>query len=47
MAPMLFARAILAGDPIKVFNNGKMQQFTYIMILLKDCFGVAVNGYDK
>ena len=31
MAPMLFARAILAGDPIKVFNNGKMQRdFTYI-----------------
>ena len=31
MAPMLFARAILAGDPIKVFNHGKMQRdFTYI-----------------
>ena len=31
MAPMLFARAILAGEPIKVFNNGKMQRdFTYI-----------------
>ena len=28
---MLFARAILAGDPIKVFNYGKMQRdFTYI-----------------
>ena len=23
MAPMLFARAILAGEPIKVFNHGK------------------------
>ena len=31
MAPMLFARAILAGEPIKVFNQGKMQRdFTYI-----------------
>ena len=31
MAPMLFARAILAGEPIKVFNHGKMQRdFTYI-----------------
>jgi UDP-glucuronate 4-epimerase len=28
---MLFARAILAGEPIKVFNHGKMQSdFTYI-----------------
>ena len=31
MAPMLFARAILAGEPIKVFNHGKMQRdYTYI-----------------
>ena len=31
MAPMLFARAILAGEPIKVFNDGQMQRdFTYI-----------------
>ena len=31
MAPMLFARAILAGEPIKVFNHGKMQRdFTYV-----------------
>lgn len=30
MAPMLLARAILAGEPIKVFNHGKMQRdFTY------------------
>ncbi|KZR85766.1 hypothetical protein MITS9504_01947 [Synechococcus sp. MIT S9504] len=28
---MLLAKAILAGDPIKVFNHGKMQcDFTYI-----------------
>ncbi|MFM8524440.1 MAG: NAD-dependent epimerase [Cyanobacteriota bacterium] len=31
MAPMLFARAILDGDPIKVFNQGQMvRDFTYI-----------------
>ncbi|MDQ5926660.1 MAG: UDP-glucuronate 4-epimerase [Pseudomonadota bacterium] len=31
MAPMLFTRAILAGDPIKVFNHGQMKRdFTYI-----------------
>jgi UDP-glucuronate 4-epimerase len=31
MAPMLFARAILAGEKIRVFNNGEMwRDFTYI-----------------
>jgi len=31
MAPMLFAKAILAGEPIRVFNHGAMQRdFTYI-----------------
>jgi UDP-glucuronate 4-epimerase len=31
MAPMLFARAILDGRPITVFNHGKMQRdFTYV-----------------
>ena len=31
MAPMLFAKAILSGEPIKVFNHGKMRRdFTYI-----------------
>jgi UDP-glucuronate 4-epimerase len=31
MAPFLFARAILAGEPIKVFNHGDMKRdFTYI-----------------
>lgn len=31
MAPILFTRAILAGEPIKVFNNGDlMRDFTYI-----------------
>lgn len=31
MAPMLFAKAMSAGEPIKVFNNGDMlRDFTYI-----------------
>jgi UDP-glucuronate 4-epimerase len=31
MAPMLFAKAIAAGEPIKVFNHGQMKRdFTYI-----------------
>ncbi len=31
MAPWLFTKAILASEPIKVFNHGKMQRdFTYI-----------------
>lgn len=31
MAPMLFAKAIYAGNPIRVFNNGDMlRDFTYV-----------------
>jgi UDP-glucuronate 4-epimerase len=31
MAPMLFARAIVEGSPIRVFNHGKMRRdFTYV-----------------
>jgi len=31
MAPLLFARAVLAGRPIEVFNHGRMRRdFTYI-----------------
>jgi UDP-glucuronate 4-epimerase len=31
MSPMLFARAILADEPIRVFNNGRMSRdFTYV-----------------
>jgi UDP-glucuronate 4-epimerase len=31
MAPMLFSRAILRGEPIKVFNHGNMQRdFTFV-----------------
>jgi UDP-glucuronate 4-epimerase len=31
MAPMIFTKAILAGEPIRVFNEGKMRRdFTYV-----------------
>jgi UDP-glucuronate 4-epimerase len=31
MAPILFTRAMLAGEPIRVFNNGEMwRDFTYV-----------------
>ena len=44
MAPMLFAKSILAGKPIKVFNYGKMQRdFTYI----DDIVEAVVRCCDK
>lgn len=36
MAPMLFANAITQGNPIKVYNNGKMERdFTYVSDIVK------------
>jgi UDP-glucuronate 4-epimerase len=36
MSPMLFLRAILAGEPIRVFNHGQMQRdFTYVDDIVK------------
>ena len=53
MAPMLFAKAILAGEPIKVFNNGQMRRdFTYIddivtgVIACLDKPATADPGFD-
>lgn len=44
MAPMLFAKAILAGEPIQVFNNGNLSRdFTYI----GDIIGGVVKVIDK
>lgn len=41
MAPMLFAKAILAGEPINVFNHGDMQRdFTYIDDIVEGVFRV-------
>jgi UDP-glucuronate 4-epimerase len=41
MAPMLFARAILQGEPIPVFNEGRMlRDFTYIDDICDGVLGV-------
>ena len=54
MSPMLFAKAILEGQPIDVFNHGKMQRdFTYIddivegVVRVLDKPPVANPGFDK
>ena len=44
MAPWLFTSAILAGEPIKIFNQGAMQRdFTYI----DDIVGGVVAALDR
>lgn len=44
MAPMLFAKAITEGKPIKVFNNGDMKRdFTYI----EDIVNGVISLIDK
>ena len=44
MAPLLFLRAILAGRPIQVFNDGQMRRdFTYI----EDIVSGVLAALDK
>jgi UDP-glucuronate 4-epimerase len=44
MAPMLFTKAILAGEPIKVFNHGNMQRdFTYVDDIVEGVVRVLVR----
>ena len=44
MALFLFTRAILAGEPIKVFNNGRMRRdFTYIDDIVEGVLRVTDN----
>jgi UDP-glucuronate 4-epimerase len=44
MAAYLFAKAILAGEPITVFNNGDMRRdFTYIDDIVSGVIGVLDN----
>jgi UDP-glucuronate 4-epimerase len=44
MAPYLFAAAILAGEPIRVFNHGRMRRdFTYI----DDIVAGTIAAYDR
>ncbi|MDR0533993.1 MAG: NAD-dependent epimerase [Verrucomicrobiales bacterium] len=54
MAPWLFTKAILAGEPIKVFNHGKMRRdFTYIddivsgVIKISDVIPAANSEWDS
>ena len=47
-APMLFARAILEGEPIKVFNHGKMKRdFTYIDDIVEGVVRCCEAGHFK
>ncbi len=47
MAPMLFAKAIFAGDPIKVFNQGNMRRdFTYVADIVEGIVG-ALDHYPE
>ena len=46
MAPMLFTKAILAGEPIKVFNNGDLSRdFTYIDDIASGVMRVIEKGF--
>ncbi len=49
MAMWLFTRAILAGKPIQVFNNGDMQRdFTYVEDIVKGVVGsLDADGLDR
>ena len=45
MAPMIFARSILQGKPINVFNYGKMKRdFTYIDDIVEGVFGCCLKA---
>lgn len=42
MAPMLFSNSLVNNNPIKIFNNGKMQRdFTYIDDIVKAVFRIS------
>ncbi|RED97995.1 NAD-dependent epimerase/dehydratase family protein [Marinoscillum furvescens] len=48
MAPMLFAKAIMNGDPINVYNNGKMSRdFTYVDDIVNGVCGVVEAVPDE
>lgn len=48
MAPMLFAKAITRGEPIKVFNNGNLQRdFTYIDDIVTGTMRVVDHRPDE
>ena len=44
MAPLLFARAVLAGRPIQVFNEGRMQRdFTHVSDIVAGILGALAH----
>jgi len=44
MAPLLFSRAVLAGRPIEVFNDGKMQRdFTHVSDIVSGILGALAH----
>lgn len=48
MAPVQFTRAILTGQPIKVYNYGKMwRDFTYIDDIVAGVIGALTSSHDK
>jgi len=48
MAPMLFAKAILNDEPIKVFNNGDMERdFTYVDDIVNGIVKTASTGFNS
>ena len=45
MAPLLFARAVLAGQPIEVFNEGRMQRdFTHVSDIVAGILGALAHS---
>ncbi|MGV3558406.1 NAD-dependent epimerase/dehydratase family protein [Larkinella arboricola] len=48
MAPMLFAKAITDGKPIKVFNNGEMERdFTYVEDITDGVFKSTLSAFTE
>lgn len=48
MAPMIFAKAIMQGKPIRIFNNGNMRRdFTYISDIVEGVRRVVMDQYSQ
>lgn len=48
MAPMLFAKAITDGKPIKVFNDGNMERdFTYVGDIVNGVIGTMTTDFTE
>ena len=48
MAPLLFSRAVLAGRPIDVFNDGKMRRdFTHVDDIVRGVLGALDHPSEE